>query len=171
MNILNKIRETLERISRNESLVGGLVVWTLKFSFSYSSCIPNTNTTSCPGSPTIYYVKTLSRLTISFRKLCWQKLKNRMEHFIIILNITSLSIKHITYLMLIRYWARATESGFPVIEMTRSVQPSRSSSELLMRIMAPLICLNSAKRHQEWALVGFNILLSKPSSYKFLNSM
>jgi hypothetical protein len=26
MNILNKIRETLERISRNESLVGGLVV-------------------------------------------------------------------------------------------------------------------------------------------------
>ena len=47
-----------------------------------------------------------------------------------------------TYLMLIRYWARATDSQFPLMVMVRSRLAGASrSSQLEIRIMAPLICL------------------------------
>lgn len=52
-----------------------------------------------------------------------------------------------THLMLIKYWARDTESWLPVIVIVRSVLalPSRSS-QFEIRIMAPLICLKIAQR-------------------------
>jgi hypothetical protein len=47
-----------------------------------------------------------------------------------------------THLMLMRYCARATASGLPVMVMVRSeLAPSPRSSQFDMRIMAPLICL------------------------------
>ena len=47
-----------------------------------------------------------------------------------------------TYLMLIRYWARATDSAFPVMVMVRSRLAGASrSSQLEIRIMAPESCL------------------------------
>jgi hypothetical protein len=46
-----------------------------------------------------------------------------------------------SYLILIRYCARATASGFPVIVMVLSVAPPSRSSQFEIRIMAPLICL------------------------------
>lgn len=49
-----------------------------------------------------------------------------------------------TNLMLIRYWASATASGFPEIVIVRSVMPLSRSSQFEMRIMAPEICLISA---------------------------
>ena len=44
--------------------------------------------------------------------------------------------------MLIRYWARATDSAFPVMVMVRSRLAGASrSSQLEILIIAPLICL------------------------------
>lgn len=53
--------------------------------------------------------------------------------------------KTLIYLILMRYWANATASGFPVMVMVRSVAPPSLSSQLLIRIIAPLICLNCGK--------------------------
>lgn len=53
---------------------------------------------------------------------------------------------HLRYLMLMRYWAKATASGFPDIVIVRSVLPPSRSSELLIRIMAPESCLEMRKR-------------------------
>ena len=51
-----------------------------------------------------------------------------------------------TYLMLIRYCASATDSGLPVIVIVRSIFPPDSrSSQLEIRIMAPLSCLKRWK--------------------------
>lgn len=50
----------------------------------------------------------------------------------------------ITYLILMRYCANATESGFPVIVIVRSVAPPSLSSQLLILIMAPEIWRISA---------------------------
>lgn len=44
-----------------------------------------------------------------------------------------------THLMLMRYCANATASGFPVMVMVRSVAPPSLSSQLLILIMAPEI--------------------------------
>lgn len=49
-----------------------------------------------------------------------------------------------THLMLIRYWARVTASAGPVIVIRRSAFCSRSS-DLLIRITAPEICLWTAQ--------------------------
>ena len=47
-----------------------------------------------------------------------------------------------TYLMLMRYCASATDSALPVMVMVRSVfEPGSLSSQLEMRIIAPLSCL------------------------------
>lgn len=46
--------------------------------------------------------------------------------------------------MLIKYWARATASGLPLMVMVRSVLPPSRSSQFEMRIMAPEICRISA---------------------------
>lgn len=48
------------------------------------------------------------------------------------------------YLMLIKYWATATESGLPLIVMVRSVLPPSRSSQFDIRIMAPEIWRISA---------------------------
>ena len=51
-----------------------------------------------------------------------------------------------TYLMLIRYWARATDSQFPVMVMVLSRLAGASlSSQFEMRIMAPESCLRGEK--------------------------
>ena len=50
-------------------------------------------------------------------------------------------------LVLMRYCAKATDSAEPVMVMVRSVLLSRSS-QLDMRIMAPLICLWSSQNKQ-----------------------
>jgi len=51
----------------------------------------------------------------------------------------------IDILMLMRYWARATDSQLPLIVMVRSRFAGASlSSQLDIRIIAPLICLISA---------------------------
>jgi len=51
----------------------------------------------------------------------------------------------IDILMLIRYWAKATDSQLPLIVMVRSRFAGASrSSQLDIRIIAPLICLISA---------------------------
>lgn len=50
----------------------------------------------------------------------------------------------VTHLMLIRYWASATESGLPLMVIVRSVLPPSRSSQFEMRIMAPEICRISA---------------------------
>ena len=55
-----------------------------------------------------------------------------------------------TYLMLMRYWARATESGLPEIVMVRSVLPPSRSSQFDIRIMAPEICRISAILVPPW---------------------
>lgn len=49
-----------------------------------------------------------------------------------------------TYLILMRYCANATASGFPVIVIVRSVAPPSLSSQLLILIMAPEIWRISA---------------------------
>lgn len=46
--------------------------------------------------------------------------------------------------MLIKYWARATASGFPLMVMVRSVLPPSRSSQFEIRIMAPEIWRISA---------------------------
>lgn len=51
---------------------------------------------------------------------------------------------HGTHLILMRYCANATASGFPVMVMVRSVAPPSLSSQLLIRIMAPEIWRISA---------------------------
>ena len=52
------------------------------------------------------------------------------------------SIFPITDLMLIRYWARATDSQLPLMVMVRSRLAGASrSSQFEIRIIAPLICL------------------------------
>lgn len=49
-----------------------------------------------------------------------------------------------THLILMRYCANATASGFPVMVIVRSVAPPSLSSQLLIRIMAPEIWRISA---------------------------
>lgn len=49
-----------------------------------------------------------------------------------------------THLMLIKYWASATASGFPLIVIVRSVLPPSRSSQFEIRIMAPEIWRISA---------------------------
>lgn len=49
-----------------------------------------------------------------------------------------------THLMLIKYWARATASGFPLMVIVRSVLPPSRSSQFEIRIMAPEIWRISA---------------------------
>lgn len=53
-------------------------------------------------------------------------------------------IKLKTYLILIKYCAKATASGLPDIVIVRSVTPLSRSSQFDIRIMAPDICLISA---------------------------
>ena len=49
--------------------------------------------------------------------------------------------------MLIRYCASATDSGLPVIVIVRSIFPPDSrSSQLEIRIMAPLSCLEEGRK-------------------------
>lgn len=49
-----------------------------------------------------------------------------------------------TYLMFIKYWARATESAFPLIVIVLSVLPPSRSSQFEIRIIAPDIWRISA---------------------------
>lgn len=58
--------------------------------------------------------------------------------------IISLLGESSTHLMLIKYWANATESGLPLMVMVRSVFPPSRSSQFEMRIMAPEIWRISA---------------------------
>lgn len=53
-------------------------------------------------------------------------------------------LKHVTNLILMRYWASATASGFPVMVIVRSVLPLSRSSQFEIRIIAPEICRISA---------------------------
>jgi hypothetical protein len=64
-----------------------------------------------------------------------------------------------SYLMLIRYCARATASGLPVIVMVLSVLPPSRSSQFEMRIIAPLICLDQKEKSRHLFLVY--LMLSK----------
>ena len=57
-------------------------------------------------------------------------------------------------LVLMRYCAKATDSAEPVMVMVRSVLLSRSS-QLDMRIMAPLICLWSSQNKQNERQIVF----------------
>lgn len=58
--------------------------------------------------------------------------------------LTHITVWHDTHLMLIKYWANATESGLPLIVIVRSVLPPSRSSQFEMRIIAPEIWRISA---------------------------
>ena len=61
--------------------------------------------------------------------------------------------------MLIRYWARATDSQFPVMVIVLSRLAGASlSSQLEMRIMAPLICLEMIEHYRLYIIIDTETL-------------
>lgn len=71
----------------------------------------------------------------------------RSKPFLWIIHATSVrhpELTATTHLMLMRYCAKATASGFPEMVIVRSDDPLSRSSQFDMRIMAPEICLISA---------------------------
>lgn len=88
-------------------------------------------------------------LAIDDTSFTWD-LINFFSKYVLVLNCSKYIMYKVwdkdrcTYLMFIKYWARATESAFPLIVIVLSVLPPSRSSQFEIRIIAPDIWRISA---------------------------